>query len=193
MFGAAMRRITSLYIGGPDVAFPGSVEILNHKRSLTEDAGFVPVIPSDSILVETTPSEAMAREIYMDRVSRMRLADAAIINLTPWRGPTCESSAAYEIGFLAALGKPVFAYLNVTSEAEAELRVRVEDQIGAKNARGKLVDAYGVEIEDFGLPESLMVWAEARRLYAVVTPDLFGDTTGFEMCLDAVRLYAGDD
>lgn len=188
-----MRRITSLYIGGPDVGFPGSVEILSHKRNATEAAGFVPVIPSDSVLVETTPSEAMAREIYMDRVSRMRLCDAAIVNLTPWRGPGAESSAAYEVGFLAALGKPVFAYMNVSSEDEAELRVRVEQQVGAQaDFQNRLVDAYGVEIEDFGLPESLMVWAETRRLYCVVTPDLFGDITGFEMCLEAVRMYAGD-
>lgn len=188
-----MRRISSIYIGGPDAAFPGSVEVLSQKRTLTEQAGFVPVIPSDSVLVETTPSEAMAREIYMDRVSRMRLADAAIVNVTPWRGPSCESSAAYEVGFLAALGKPVFAYMNVASEDEAELRVRVEQQVGGgPDRRGRLLDAYGVEIEDFGLPESLMVWAETRRLYSVVTADLFGDVTGFEMCLEAVRLYAGD-
>lgn len=188
-----MRRITSLYIGGPDVAFPGSVEILNHKRSATEQAGFVPVIPSDSVLVETTPSEAMAREIYMDRVSRMRLADAAIVNLTPWRGPNCEASAAYEVGFLAALGKPVFAYMNVASEADAEMRARIEEHMGGQTDRsGRALDGYGVEIEDFGLPESLMVWAETRRLFVIVTPDLFGDLTGFEMCLEAVRVYAGD-
>jgi nucleoside 2-deoxyribosyltransferase len=153
----------------------------------------VPVIPSDGVLVETTPSEAMAREIYMDRVSRMRLCDAAIVNLTPWRGASCEASAAYEVGFLAALGKPVFAYLNVADEAEAELRVRVERQLGLQMDRsGRVTDGYGVEIEDFGLPESLMVWAETRRLYAIATPDLFGDLTGFELCLEAVRLYAGD-
>lgn len=188
-----VRRIASIYVGGPDPAFPGGTLLLSQKRGLVEEAGFVPVIPSDSVLVETTPSEAMAREIYMDRVSRMRLCDAAIVNLTPWRGPNCDSSAAYEIGFLAALGKPVFAYLNIPDEAEAELRTRVERQMGAQVERsGRLVDGYGVEVEDFGLPESLMVWAEARRLYAIVTPDLFGDLTGFEMCLEAVRLYAGD-
>lgn len=188
-----MRRIASIYVGGPDPAFPGGTLLLAHKRTLVEQAGFTPVIPSDSVLTETRASEAMAREIYMDRVSRMRGADAAIVNLTPWRGPNCDAAAAYEVGFLAALGKPVFAYLNLADEAEVELRVRVERQLGAEPARGGgLKDGYGVEIEDFGLPESLMVWAETRRLYCVVTPDLFGDITGFEMCLAAVRVYAGD-
>jgi nucleoside 2-deoxyribosyltransferase len=188
-----VRRIVSIYVGGPDPAFPGGTVLLSHKRQMVEAAGFVPIIPSDSILVETTPSEAMAREIYMDRVSRMRLCDAAIINLTPWRGVSCEASAAYEVGFLAALGKPVFAYLNVSDEREAELRGRVERQLGVKTDRtGRITDGYGVEVEDFGLPESLMVWAETRRLFAIATPDLFGDPTGFELCLEAVRLYAGD-
>jgi len=186
-----MRRITSIYIGGPDADLPGADAALIHKRTLCEAAGFVPVVSSDSILVETSPSEAMAREIYADRVSRMRLADAAILNLTPWRGPSCDPSAAFEAGFLSALNKPVFAYMNASSEAEAELRVRIEDQVGGDvDRRGRLVDAYGALIEDFGLPEALMVWAETRRFYVVVTPDLFGDLSGFEMCLEAVQLYA---
>lgn len=186
-----MRRITSLYIGGPDLAFPGGEALLTSKRALCEAAGFVPVVSTDSILVETSASEAMAREIYADRVSRMRLADAAIINLTAWRGPSCDPSAAFEVGFLGALNKPVFAYMNAPSEAEAELRVRIEDQIGGEaDRKGRLVDGYGVEIEDYGLPESLLVWAETRRLYVIVTPDLFGDLSGFELCLEAVQLYA---
>ncbi len=187
-----MRRITSLYIGGPDAAFPGAGAHLRRKRGLCEAAGFVPVVSTDSLLVETTPSEAMAREMYADRVSRMRLADAAIINLTPWRGPSCDPAAAFEVGFLGALNKPVFAYMNVAEETQAELRVRVEDHVGGETERGgRVVDAFGAEVEDFGLPEALMVWAEARRLYVIVTPDLFGDVSGFELCLEAVQLYAG--
>jgi nucleoside 2-deoxyribosyltransferase len=186
-----MRRITSLYIGGPDAAFPDAHEALRRKRALCEAAGFVPVVSTDSLLVETVPSEAMAREMYADRVSRMRLADAAIINLTPWRGPSCDPAAAFEVGFLSALNKPVFAYMNVASEAQAELASRIGDQLGADNDHtGRLVDGYGAEIEDFGLPEALMVWAEARRFFVILTPDLFGDLSGYEMCLEAVRLYA---
>lgn len=186
-----MRRITSLYLGGPDVAFPGGAALLNKKRTACERAGFVPVVSSDSPLVETEPSEAMAREIYADRVSRMRLADAAIVNLTPWRGPSCDPAAAFEVGFLAALNKPVFAYLNVPDEHQAELRARVENHLGVEvDRQGGLLEAYGVEVEDFGLPESVMVWAEARRVFVVVTPDVFGDVSGFDLCLEAVRLYA---
>jgi nucleoside 2-deoxyribosyltransferase len=186
-----MRRITSLYLGGPDAALPDALVVLANKRVLTANKGFVPVFPGDSVLVETEPSEAMAREIYADRVQRMRLADAAIINLTPWRGPNCSVSSAFEAGFMAALGKPVFAYMNVQGEDEAELRNRVENELGLELDRsGVWRDGFGGLVEDFGLPEDLMLWAEARKLYVIATPDIYGDLTGFELCLDAVKLYS---
>lgn len=186
-----MRRITSLYLGGPDPAFPEAAALLGQKRALCSGKGFIAVLPGDSILVETEPSEAMAREIYADRVQRLRLADAAVLNLTPWRGPSCSVSAAFEAGFMAALGKPVFAYMNVQDETEAELRARIEQDLGLElDRKGVWRDGFGGEIEDFGLPEELMLWAEARRLFVIVTPDVFGDLTGFEMCLEAVKLYS---
>jgi nucleoside 2-deoxyribosyltransferase len=92
---------------------------------------------------------------------------------------------------MAALGKPVFAYMNVEAEDDAELRGRIENEMGLElDRRGVWRDGFGGEIEDFGLPEDLMLWGEARRLFVVVTPDVFGDLTGFEMCLDAVKLYS---
>ena len=186
-----MRRIASLYLGGPDNALETADALLAQKRMLCAGRGFVPVFASDSVLVETDPSEAMAREIYADRVQRLRLADAAILNLTPWRGPNCNVGTAFEAGFMAALGKPVFAYMNVQSEEDAELRGRIEAEMGLElDRQGVWRDGFGGEIEDFGLPEDLMLWGEARRLFVVVTPDVFGDLTGFEMCLDAVKLYS---
>lgn len=186
-----MRRITSLYLSGPDAAMPDAAQVLSQKRALCSGKGFVAVFPDETVLVETDPSEAMAREIYADRVQRMRLADAAVLNLTPWRGPSCSVSAAFEAGFMSALGKPVFAYMNVETPDEAELRNRVEHRMGlAPDHDGVWRDGFGGEVEDFGLPEELMLWAEARRLFVVATPDVSGDLTGFEMCLDAVKLYS---
>jgi len=186
-----MRRIASLYLGGPDVALPEAGTVLSRKRQMCAGKGFVPVLASDTVLVETDPSEAMAREIYADRVQRLRLADAAILNLTPWRGPNCNVGTAFEAGFMAALGKPVFAYINVQSEDDAELRGRIEAEMGLELDRaGVWRDGFGGEIEDFGLPEDLMLWGEARKLFVIVTDDLYGDLTGFEMCLDAVKLYS---
>jgi nucleoside 2-deoxyribosyltransferase len=186
-----MRRITSLYLSGPDLWFPEAEAHATRKRELCAAAGFVGVTSFDGVLVETAPSEAMAREIYADSIARLRQCDAVVANLTPWRGPSCDPGTAFEVGFAAALGKPVFAYLNVDDEDEADHRGRVETRLGAeRDADGRWLDAFGCEVEDFGLPENLMLWAETRRFFVVVTPDPFHDLTGLKLVLDAVRLYA---
>lgn len=186
-----MRRISSLYLAGPDVFLPDAEDHAMKKRALCERAGFVGVTQLDSVLVETDPSEAMAREIYADNVSRLRMCDALIANLTPFRGPNCDPGTAFECGFAAALGKPVFAYLNVSAEDDADLRDRTEREVGAMlDDEGVWRDGLGLLIEDFGLPENLMLWAEARRFFVIVTPDPLYDLTGLELALNAVRLYA---
>jgi nucleoside 2-deoxyribosyltransferase len=186
-----MRRIRSIYLSGPDQHLRQAASLAGEARVLCEEAGFSVLTPEAEDLTEREPSEAMAREMYAQRVARMRQADAAIVNLTPFRGPHCDPSAAFEAGFVSGLGKPVFAYMNVPSEAEAELCARVEAYVGAEaDEDGVWRDERGAAIEDFGLPEALMLWAEARRLYVIVTPDPDVDLTGLQLCLEAVKLYS---
>jgi len=186
-----MRRIRTLYLTGPGLPLAHGEANAREARVLCEAAGFQVVIPEPETLVESEPSEAMAREIYAHRVAIMRRADAAVVDLTPFRGPHCDPSAAFEAGFFSGLGKPVFAYMNVPTEEEAELRARVEAYVGAEvDQDGIWRDDQGVPIEDYGLPETLILWAEARRLYVIVTPDPETDLTGLQLCLDAVKLYA---
>jgi nucleoside 2-deoxyribosyltransferase len=186
-----MRRIRSLYLAGPDQHLEQASSLSSEARLLCEAAGFSVLTPEPEGLTEQDPSEAMAREIYALRVARMRQADAAIANLTPFRGPHCDPSTAFEAGFFSGLGKPVFAYMNVPTEGEAELCARVDAHIGTKpDPRGIIRDAEGAAVEDFGLPEGLMLWAEARRLYVIVTPEPDLDLTGLQLCLEAVKLYS---
>ena len=185
-----MRRIASVYLSGPDQWAPEGTNLMARKRHAVEAAGLAPLDGRGRFAIETDNSEAAAREIYADALARLRQADAVIANLTPWRGVGCDPGAAFECGFAAALGKPVFAYMNVMSEEEAELRERVDLLFGAQLSEdGAWRDADGAEIEDFGLPENLMLWAEARRFFVVVTPDPLGDVAGVELCLEAMKLY----
>ncbi|WP_203422630.1 nucleoside 2-deoxyribosyltransferase, partial [Acidovorax sp. ST3] len=146
----AMRRITSIYLAGPDASFPDAAALAAEKRALCETAGFVPVLSGDGFLVETEPSEAMAREIYADRVSRMRLTDAGIVNLTPFRGPSCDAGAAFEAGFLAALAPKAWA---ATLEADAVFATAYMKRDGSYGAAvlseaGKMLHA--VDLPDRG-------------------------------------------
>lgn len=186
-----MRRLQTLYIAGPEPWLPEAGERLAVQRRMCEQLGFTLLIPDPAALVETDRSEVMAREIYAERNARLRLADVGLVNLTPFRGPGCDPGAAFEAGVMAGLGKPVFGWLNIESEEEASYLDRVENQIGAVlDEEGVWRDLDGCEIEDFGLPEGLMLWAEMRGLFVVATPDPFGDLTGLRLCLDALRQYA---
>ncbi len=186
-----MRRIQRIYLAGSGERLAEADELSREARLLCEAEGYEALIPGAMVLTESEPSEAMAREIYAERLALLRKADAAVVDLSPFRGPHCDPAAAFEAGFLAGLGKPVFAYMNVMSEEEADLGARVEAYVGVEAGEdGALRDSLGALVEDFGLPESLMLWAEARRLYVVVTGEPWSDLTGLRLCLGAVKLYA---
>jgi nucleoside 2-deoxyribosyltransferase len=184
-------RIKSLYLAGPDLWAPDGDALIARKRTLCHGAGYESLTARDGDRHETEPTEASAREIYAGALANLRRSDAVIANLTPWRGMSCDSGTAFEAGFASALSKPIFAYINIADEDEADYRERVEVLMGASpDAAGVWRDPDGCEVEDFGLPEHLMLWAEARRFYIIVTPDPLADTTGLEMCLEALREYA---
>lgn len=185
-----MRRIGSLYLATPDGGFPGSDERQTRRTLIAEGRGFTLRTPATPPATGE-PDELAARALYADRVSLMRQVDGGIVNLTPFRGPEASSQTAFEMGFLAGLGKPLMAWMNLSDELEAEYRERIESWLGARqDETGAWRDGDDCLIEDFGLPEGHMLWCEARRMFLIVTDDPLDDQTGFEMCLDAMKLYA---
>jgi nucleoside 2-deoxyribosyltransferase len=186
-----MRRLKTLYLAGPDLHYPDSAELLARKRLVCEANGVSARLATDDVEAGERSGELRARELYAGALANLRAADAVVANLTPWRGPGCDPATAFEIGFASALGKPVLAYLNVETEEDAEYRARVEGWFGASvDEAGVWRDNEGSAVEDLDLPEIALVWAEARRLFVVVTPDPLGDVTGLELCLDALKAYA---
>jgi nucleoside 2-deoxyribosyltransferase len=186
-----MRRITSVYLSGPERWALGAADLMARQRHLCEAAGVKAVFAVDTPLVEDEGSDAHSREFYVSALASLRGADAVIVNLTPWRGPSAHPGAAFEAGFASALGKPVFAYMNVADEAEAEYGARVDALIGSTlDEEGLWRDVEGAQIEDFGLPETVMLWAEARKFFCIVTPDPQGDVSGVQLCIEAMKAYA---
>jgi nucleoside 2-deoxyribosyltransferase len=186
-----MRRVSALYLAGPDSLYPGAAGHLARQRLLAERQGYSVLGSAPIGPAEDDAGELTARAIYAERLSRLRRADAGIINLTPFRGPGADPATTFEMGFLAGLAKPLFGWMNLADELEAEYRERVESWMGARpDEAGVLRDGEDCEIEDFGLAQSMMLWAESRRLFVIVTDDPLHDLTGFEMCLEALKLYA---
>jgi len=185
-----MARTQTVYLAGPDPWVPDADAVLARKRRLVAAAGLEVLYGRPAAEVGAERDEASARRIYADALQRLRQADVIIANLTPWRGVGCEPGAAFEAGFAAALGKPIFAYMNVRSDQEAELLGRIDRHGGAQlGPDGRWRDFEGAEIEDFGLPETVLLWAQARRFFVIVTDEPLSDCSGLDLCLRALRLY----
>jgi nucleoside 2-deoxyribosyltransferase len=79
-----------------------------------------------------------------------------IVNLTPFRGPSADVGSAYEMGFMRALGRPIFGYTN----DDRPLFDRVVQFCGGtarERATGGHEDADGMAIEPFTLCDNLML------------------------------------
>nr|WP_295111093.1 nucleoside 2-deoxyribosyltransferase [uncultured Caulobacter sp.] len=185
-----MRPVRSLWLAGPEVWLPDSEAQAARQRALCLDAGLEPLIQTRMPPGEGS-DELEARQFYAGRMAQLRQADAAVINLTPFRGPSADTGAVFEAGVLAGLGKPTFAYVNIASELQVEYVARVDAILGATLDENRIWrDGDGCVIEDYGLPETVMLWGEARRLFVIVTEDPLRDLTGLELCLQALALYA---
>lgn len=185
-----MRRIQRVFLSGPDLFMPDGPDLLAAKRAACTAAGFDGVHAKDGAGAGL-PGELRARTVYAEVIAALRTCDAVVANLTPWRGPHPDPGTVFEAGFAGGLGLPVFAYLNVPDAGLADHRDRVADAVGAAlDAQGDWRDPDGGLIEDLGLPESTMLWAEARRFVVVATPDPLSDVTGLELCLEALQAYA---
>jgi nucleoside 2-deoxyribosyltransferase len=149
---------TRVYLAGPEVFLPNAGEIGAAKRAICERHGLVGVFPADE---EDAPDPALTLRERALAISRamervMRSCDAMIVNLTPFRGPSADVGSAFEMGFMRALGRPIFGYSNdarlflerVTAICGGVIRLR---------PKGEHEDADGMAIEPFELHDNLML------------------------------------
>lgn len=181
-----------VYLAGPDVFLPDAVEIGRQKVDVCRRHGLTGLFPLDNE-VELS-SSAPSLRIFRGNETMMIAADAIIANLTPFRGPGADAGTVYELGYMAGRGKLCLGYSNDPSRYAD--RVRNFTAVIARD--GRLVDAAGLTVEDFGLSDNLMMM-HALDLHgcALVTPqqapaDIWHDLSAFEACvrMAAERLAA---
>ena len=119
----------------------------------------------------------------------MRSCAALIANLTPFRGPSTDVGTAYEIGFMRALGRPVFGYAT-TAQRFTERTLNWIGRAAACDEAGNWRDAARMLVEDFGLFDNLMldgaISASGGLLVVANLPEArWTDCTGFETCIRA--------
>jgi nucleoside 2-deoxyribosyltransferase len=172
-----------IYLAGPDVFLSDAVAFGRRKVALCEQHGLTGLYPLDTI-VDLAASDASLR-IFRGCEAMMDQADAIIANLTPFRGPGADPGTVYELGYMAAREKLCLGYCN-----DPTLYVdRVRQSTTVTPRDGRLVDAAGLTVENFGLSDNLMMM-HALDLHgcALVTPkhratDIWHDLTAFEECL----------
>jgi nucleoside 2-deoxyribosyltransferase len=177
-----------IYLAGPDVFLPDAVDIGRHKADICARHGQTGLYPLDNTVDLAAGDASLA--IFKGNEAMMDAADAIIANLTPLRGPGADAGTVYELGYMAGRGKPLFAYSN--DPAAYADRVARTHRV-TKSSDGNLIDGDGLTVEDFGLPDNLMM-IHALDLHgaALVTPlrqpaNIWRDLTSFEAC---VRLAA---
>jgi nucleoside 2-deoxyribosyltransferase len=186
------RKEMKVYLAGPDVFLPNAVEIGRRKVDLCRRYGLTGLFPLDNELNLDASNPSM--QIFRGNEAMMIEAGAVIANLTPFRGPGADAGTVYELGFMAGRGKLCLGYSNRPSPYAD----RVREISAVTSHRGRLIDASGLTVEDFGLTDNLMI-IHALDLHgcALVTPpqapaDIWQDLTTFETCvrLAAERLAA---
>jgi len=172
-----------IYLAGPDVFLPDAVEMGLRKVEICRRHGVTGLYPLDN-LVDRTASD-VSLLIYKANEAMMDSCDAIIANLTPFRGPGADAGTVYELGYMAARGKFCLGYAN----DPASYADRVRRFTRVEQCDGRLVDAEGLTVENFGHHDNLMM-IRALELHgaALVLPrekpqDVWHDLTAFEVCV----------
>jgi len=173
-----------VYLAGPEVFLPDALAIGRRKRDICERHGMTGLYPLDNA-VDLSARDA-SLQIFKGLEEMMDAADAIIANLTPFRGPGADPGTVYELGYMAGRGKLCFGYCNDPAPY-AERVARFMKVTTASEKR--LIDGDGLTVEDFGLPDNLMM-IHALELHGspLVLPrsrpdDIWHDLTAFETCV----------
>ena len=142
-----MRKL-KLYLAGPDVFLRDATDVGRWKQAQCRALGHEGLYPLDNHL----PKDAVA--IFAANRALMDCADAGLFNLSPFRGPSADAGTIFELGYMAAQGKPLFGYSNERA-SYAERVARTHGPTVKQD--GVLHDRDGYMIERFAQSENLMI------------------------------------
>jgi len=179
-----------VYLAGPDVFLPEPIVWLERKKAICAGFGLTGVSPLDALADEPKAWASLPdwRRIALRNEAHIRGCDALIANLTPFRGPSADVGTVYEVGFARALGLRLFGYATVATEF-LDRTIAHLDGGAARAADGSWWDADGMQIEQFGLFDNLMIEGGIHGsggLLLRADPDRrWHDLGVFEQCVQA--------
>jgi len=165
------QPLKTIYLAGPDIFRPDCVEIGKAKHAICAEYGFIGSYPLDnsveldfleSIKDIKNPTEEQLRSqtanvamcIYAENEQKMKELDTTIANVSPFRGPSMDIGTSFELGFMKALGKPIFCYTNTCQHFM--MRTRKFCNNGEYNTEVQ-VDENKNRFEEFITVDNLMI------------------------------------
>lgn len=101
-----------IYLAGPDVFAPNSIQIGQNLKNICKENNFIGLYPLDNEIKQSSKNSKI--EIVRANILAINKCDYIIANLSNFRGteehPSCDSGTAWECGYGLAKGKRVFGY-----------------------------------------------------------------------------------
>ena len=144
-----------IYLAGPEVFFPDPQKEGERLKSICKQHGFEGVFPLDGNLVtDGCEKWEIADAIFDANIQKIDETSAVIANITPFRGPGMDGGTAFEIGYAYSAGKFIIGW----SADDRDYIERVQEYFGGKLEQSDCWrDPQGLEVEDFGQPDNLMM------------------------------------
>jgi len=136
--------VLTVYLAGPDVFRPDAVEVGRAKVARCTELGVRGRYPLDAAVPPDLEGPELARAIFECCRAMMDEADAAVVDLTPFRGVSADVGTAVELGYLLARGVPCHGHTDAPDDYSTRVRAAGLDQAGWL-------------VEEFGLADNLMV------------------------------------
>lgn len=183
----------TIYLAGPEVFLPDAMEVMGEKRRLAAHYGFSVTGPGAD---ENSPSLTVpltAHAIYQRNHEAMSASDYCLANITPFRSISGDVGTIYEIGFMIALGRKVWAYSNDHRPYGARVWSDWYKQSGPQAHKG----TDGLAIETYGMADNLMIdggiaFTGGQVLWPVApVADIERDLTSYEEALKRMAATIG--
>ena len=186
-----------VYLAGPEVFLPDAGVLADRKVEICRAKGLTGVFPADDgASQDPAATRETARGIFRRNRDLMDGCDAMIANMTPFRGPSMDVGTAFELGYMAARGKPVLGYTNVTQPYATRTLDFFDLLPGSDAASDALADPSGMAIEAFGMADNLMVESavleagfEVVTIAVTTAEQLYRDLRGFTACVERLAAY----
>jgi nucleoside 2-deoxyribosyltransferase len=155
-----------IYLAGPMVFAPEPEMLFAKMKRICDRHELTGVAPIDNQtgLEGLPPGHALVEQIVRADISLMKGLDAGLFCLDGvWRGPEMDAGTAFEVGYMAALGRPLMGWTRdgrdypekVAASFAAPLRVAEANAQGGMS--GALRDPDGMLLHSEGCVQNAMV------------------------------------